>query len=128
MSNIKKDLMNEIEKKVKKHQLLKKRAQERNTVEAFVINFIDNVDDINQVVSSQIEWEFSVNNALNNLRMQVMSLDRQAKVNVNWLKPEDAKALPRVNNVVITWSKMYQTLNGNCEPTLSLDSTSLLFK
>jgi len=124
MSEVKRQLLKEIEDRIAKRKEAKARAINRNTVEAFVLAFISNVEEINTMVSSPEEWEINVENAMNNLQSQVMSFDNDVRVYVSWHQENDS--LPVVNGVTIKWSKAYQA-KENCDPELFLDVTELLF-
>lgn len=125
MSEVKKKLLEEIDQRIAKRKEAKARAITRNTIDAFVLTFIKNIEDLNTVAASQRDWEFNANLALNNLMMQMQSYDRGVKLDVSWYTQEESR-LPEVNGVLIKWSPAYQKEN-NCEPELFVDVTTLLF-
>lgn len=124
MNDIKKKLLEEIDRKVARRKAAKERALYNNTINAFVQSFMNNIDDINTVASNEVEWQFAAETALNSLTQQIRSYDSRARVDVSWFGQEGEK--PRVNGVTIKWSPEYQRIQS-CDPELFIDVTTLMF-
>lgn len=124
MKNIKDELFKEIEERIKKKNEARERALNKSTLEAFVLAFIKNIEEISMMTTNKIEWQMHAENAIHSLRGQIHSFDNYAKLEVSWLEEEDRP--PTVNGVTIKWSRQYQKLH-NCDSELFLDVTELLF-
>ena len=124
MSNVKKDLLAEIDRKVIKHREARERAITRNTIDAFVLAFIKNAEEINTMVGSDGEWTANIRRAEDTLLEQIRSFDSYATCTTSWVR--STEHLPAVNGVLIKWSPTYQK-TMNCDPELFVDVTSLLF-
>jgi hypothetical protein len=124
MGNVKKDLLAEIDRKVKKKQESKDLAAQRSTVESFVLQFIDNVEESNRV-EDEVDATMLAQFALENLRSQIKSLDPKGECEVSWHREDGQKSV--VNGVTIKWSGHYQVTH-QCEPHLFIDATEVLFR
>lgn len=124
MSNVKKDLLAEIDRKVIKHREAKERAITRNTIDAFVLSFIKNVEELNYMPKDDRDWGVMVHFAQDALTDQIRSFDSHATCTISWVDQDEH--LPIVNGVLISWSPAYQKAM-NCDPELFVDVTSLLF-
>lgn len=124
MNEIKKKLIEEIDRRIQKKKEARERALEKSTLEAFVLAFIKNVEEINTIATNEVEWQMHVDNAVQSLKGQICSFDNSAKLEVSWFEEEGKP--PVVDGVTIKWSRFYQKLN-NCDPELFLDVTELLF-
>jgi len=125
MSDVKKKLNEEIDKKIKRKRELRAQNVNKSIIDAFVLAFIANVEDVNTMVSDERSWLSLTSKAIEALEGQIRSFDWNMRLQVNWLQQEDK--LPLVNGVTITWSKEYQAKN-NCDEQLFVDATSLLFQ
>jgi hypothetical protein len=123
VNKIKDQLFDEINRRILRKKEMALRAIERNKIESFVLEYINNIEDIKQKpLGSDHVWLFC-QEAEVALRRQVQSFDHGANVEVSWTQEEN----PQVNGVLIKWSNTYQ--QKHCiEPELFIDITSLLFK
>lgn len=123
MSDIKDKIWQEINDRIAKRKEARARAINNNTIEAFVLGFIKNIEDINTYTTNEVEWQVGAMNALNNLKAQMMSFDKRVNIEISWYTEEGKP--PVVNGVIIKWSRPYQ-IENNCDPELFLDVTMLL--
>lgn len=124
MANVKKQLLDEIDRRIARKREMKDRAAQRNTVEAFVVSFIKNIEDINMVATDPLLWQVMANVAVNALHDQLKTIDSRCDVNVTWCTAEGQK--PAVNGVTIRWSR-FHVLRHDVEPELFIDAAEMLF-
>ena len=125
MNDTKKKLLEEIDRKIKRKKKMASRAIERNTIEAFVIAFMEEVTDINNISTTTETWAVLYPAAQKSLVSKLQTFDPKCSIEISWNR-ENEKAL-QVNGVLVRWSPQYQ-LKNNCEPELFIDIISLLFK
>lgn len=123
MSDVKKNLLKEIEDKIKRKMELREQIAKRNQLDTFVLNFISNVEEISESINDQDMWMDMVELAIKSLDESIKSLDARSTTAISWAEGNR----PQVNGVLVRWSAQYQEKN-NCEPELFVDMTSLLFK
>lgn len=124
MSDVKAKLLEEINQKIEKRRQAKKRAAQNNTVEAYVLDLIKNIEEIAPMVTNDIEWQLLAKQAVNSFEQRMKSIDPTCNVFVNWHE-SDGKP-PQIYNVNIKWSKYYVN-KENCDQELTVDATELLF-
>jgi hypothetical protein len=122
MSNVKRDLMKEIEAKVARKKMLSKQVSRQKTVANWVAEFFTEYEKIKKMDENSAPYSISFTHlAVNKLELQLRSLDR--KCYVSFRKPDDGS-----NPVVeIKWSQLFIQTN-NCEETLVLDASSAFFQ
>ena len=122
----KKDIMNEIERRIARKKEVVRKAIAKSSIEAFVSAFIDNITEINEIAGSDAgTWGALYPAAQQALIVQLQNIDKFCSIDVSWVH-KDGEA-PQVNGVLIKWSKNYQIINS-VEPELFVDSLSLIFK
>lgn len=127
MSDVKKKLMEEISKKADRMKARKQEiANREKNVEAFVLKEMKDIDDaststINSSLGPAIQ-DFYVGA----LGQRLKTLDEGCKVEISWAPQNDGESVPRLNGVLIKWSKGYQVAN-KCDPELFIDIANLLF-
>lgn len=125
MNSIKKDLLAEIDRKIQRKKDAAARAIERNTINAFVQVYMDNVEEIRGMsfddMSAWWTLEWAASDALLG---QIQSFDNNASVQIIWQDKETPN--PKVNGVLIKWSQEHQKKWG-VEPELFVDILSMLF-
>ena len=120
MSNVKRDLMKEIEAKVARKKQLSKQASRQKTVANWVAEFFTEYDKTRKLDGDNSYQHFT-SLTLNRLAIQLRALDR--KCTVDFREPEDGS-----NPVVeIRWSTRFIQAN-NCEEVLALDASSAYFQ
>lgn len=119
MSDIKKDLMKEIEAKVARKKQLAQQVSRQKTVANWVAEFFSEYEKTKKLDEGSLYQSFAAL-ALNRLSIQLRSLDRKCTVD---FKQED------INNptVEINWSQRFIQAN-NCEAVLVLDASSAFFQ
>jgi hypothetical protein len=125
VNDTKKKLLQEIDAKIARKKEMAARAIERNTIEAFVLAFINNVEEINNMGLDATTWGTLYPAAQNSLLGQLQSLDPRCEIEVSW-RDKDSEA-PQVNGVLIKWSSLHQVKHG-VEPELFIDIMTILFK
>lgn len=125
MSDVKKDLLNEIADKIKRKMELRAKIAQRNLLDSFVLSFIENVEEISESINDRDAWMDMVELAMQALDSSIKSLDSKSTMTVSWQQIENMH--PQVNGVLVRWSSRHQAKHG-CEPELFVDMTSLLFK
>lgn len=124
MSDIKKKLMETIETKAKQKQELRNEiALRHNNVETFVIKFINDMEDMVADTASTNLLAPLVDLYKGSLEAQIKVIDPHANIEIKWI---DSGSQPRINGILIKWSKDYQEKN-NSDEQLFIDATSLLF-
>lgn len=117
--------MEEIDRKIARKKEMAARAIERNTIDAFVLAFIENVEEINRLSTNVTVWGALYPSAENSLWGQLQSIDSDCKIEVSW-RDRESEA-PQVNGVLIKWSWDHQQKSG-VEPELFVDIMTLIFK
>lgn len=112
---MKRTALEEIELRIAKKKELKNKLLEKNTPKGYVLQFIKNIEELNELKFKDHSMIEAVRRAKNLLQDQISSIDPLASVAIDWTNEdsEDAYMLC-VDQVTITWSKKYQELN-KCE-------------
>jgi hypothetical protein len=127
MSSVRDALLKEINDKIERKKKLREEVARRNDdVEVFVMNLMNEVDDMMSKTVNTDLWEALVPAYVNSLENRIKSLDRDARVEVSWHTSDTPGVPNRINGVLIKWSPAYQ-LKHSCEPERFIDPTSLLF-
>jgi hypothetical protein len=121
----KRDVLQEIEKRILRKEEAKKRVAENSTVEGFVLQFIKNIEDNNDFGGDHYDWDLLFRHAKNVLASQLDTIDPTCAFNVSLYAPEGQK--PVVNGVTVKWSQGYQARHA-CDAELFIDATLLLFR
>jgi hypothetical protein len=124
-SDTKKKLLQEIDEKVKRRKELRAQIVNKNILDAFVLNFIENVEDANIIAADEFEWKYLANAAREALEQRIKSWDAYSTIEISWYETDEKR--PQVNGVLIKWSAAYCQQQA-CEPELFIDATSLLLK
>jgi hypothetical protein len=120
MSNVKRDLMKEIETKVARKKALAQQVSRQKTIATLVADFFTEYEKVRKMDSGSFYANFEML-VIQSLRAKMSNIDR--KCVVNFRKPEDGS-----NPVVeIKWSQSFVQTN-NCEETLVLDASSAFFQ
>jgi hypothetical protein len=126
MSNTKGGLLAQIAAKVKrKKELREEIASRKDNIEAFALKMIN---DIEEMIATTANTSLLASLAPlygKSFEQQVKVIDPGSSVDIQWL--DSGNGIPRVNGILIKWSKEYQDKN-NCDEQLFVDVTSLLFK
>jgi hypothetical protein len=112
---MKRTALEEIELRIAKKKELKNKLLEKKTPKGYVLQFIKNIEELNELKFKDHSMIEAVRRAKNLLQDQISSIDPLASVAIDWTNEdsEDAYMLC-VDQVTITWSKKYQELN-KCE-------------
>lgn len=119
MSNIKKDLMKEIEAKIARKKVVAQQVSRQKTVANWVAEFFTEYEKTKNMDTNSLYQPF-LSLALNRLNIQLRSLDRKCSVD---FRPSDASD----PTVEIRWSKRFIQTN-NCEEVLVYDASSAYFQ
>lgn len=119
MSNVKRDLMKEIEAKVARKKVLAKQVSRQKTVANWVAEFFTEYDKTKKLEQGSLFQPFAAL-ALNRLNIQLRGLDR--KCFVNFRPAEDGNP-----TVEIQWSKRFIQANS-CEEVLVFDAAAAFFQ
>lgn len=120
MSNVKRDLMKEIEAKVAKKKLLAQQVSRQKTVAQWVADFFKEFETTRKIEEGDF-WRPLAHLALNRLNIQLRSIDRHCSVN---FAEGDEDGTPLVE---IHWSADFIQKN-NCEAVLVFDASSAFFQ
>lgn len=123
MSDAKKKMMEEIDRRVARKKELQADIINRNIIEGFVLAFISNVDELQLMCNDAFDFQRMAYPAQATLLEQLRSYDHNCEIEISWHEAEGEH--PQVNGVLIKWSPKYQKAM-NCEPELFVDVTSLL--
>lgn len=118
MSNIKRDLMKEIEAKVARKKQLAQQLSRQKTVANWVAEFFTEYENTRKV-EKPTEYQFLAYMAINRLAIQLRAIDRKCVVDLR-----DSDGVPVVE---IRWSAPF-ILANNCEEVLVLDASSAFFQ
>lgn len=119
MSDTKKKLIEEINRKAKRIAEKRSEANSNKTVEAYVFEFFRQVDDANQQVD-EVKRTF-IAYSIDSLQSKIRNIDNRAKIDIVWLSDEK-----KVQGVTIMWSPQYIKVH-NVDPTLYIDVSQMLF-
>jgi len=126
MGDSKGGLLAQIAAKVKrKKELREEIASRKDNIEAFALKMIN---DIEEMIATTANTSLLASLAPlygKSFEQQVKVIDPGSSVNIQWL--DSGNGIPRVNGILIKWSKEYQDKN-DCDELLFVDVTSLLFK
>ena len=126
MANTKDGLLAQIAAKVKRKKELREEIATRNeNIEAFAMKMINDMEDM---IASTQNTSLLTSLAplyVKSFEERVKVVDPGSSVDVQWFDGEND--VPRINGILIKWSKEYQDKN-KCEEQLFVDVTSLLFK
>lgn len=119
MSNVKADLLKQINNSVARKKLLAKEASREKTIAYWVSEFFVEYEKVKKLDSGHNNTFSSL--ALNKLTIQLRNLDRRCSV--LFKEPEDGTS-PVVE---IHWSSKYSAAN-NCEDVIVFDASSAFFQ
>ena len=126
MGNVKDGLLAQIARKVKRKKELREEIASRNeNMEAFALKMINDLEDM---IASTANTSLLASLAplyAKSFEERVKVVDSGSSVDVQWF--DGGNGVPRVNGILIKWSKDYQVKNS-CEEQLFIDVTSLLLK
>jgi hypothetical protein len=128
--SIKDDLLKKINARVKrKKDLSEEIAKRSENVEVFVVKMIEEIEEalISTVNTSLFEAPHFRQYYVKSVEGRIRTLDNDATIEVSWHESVVNNSIPRVNGILIKWSKQYQ-IEHSCEEQLFVDLTSLLFK
>lgn len=125
MSDIKKKLLEEIDRKIARKKEIRAGAVDRNTYQSYVLEFIKDMEDLSIGKVSGDTWLVMMQLSLEKLEKQMQTVDFACKLDVSWHTIEGKD--PQVNGVLIKWSSHYQAKH-NIDPELMVDIASLLLK
>lgn len=114
---MKRTALEEIEKRIAKKKELKNKILEKKTAKGYVLQFIKNIEELNDLKFNDSSSLMSaVKRAKNLLQEQISTIDPLASIDIDWINDDynDNAFMLCVNHVTITWSKKYQELN-KCE-------------
>lgn len=127
MSDVKKSLLEQIAAKVLRKKLLKEEISHRSeNVEAVALNMINEMEDM---IATTVNTSLAASLAplyAKSFESKIKVMDSGCEVVVQWVDASEGE-IPRINGILIKWSKEYQVKN-NCEEQLFVDVMSLLFK
>jgi hypothetical protein len=119
-------LLDQIAAKIKRKKELREEIAHRNeNIEAFAIKMINDMEEMIASTANTSLLHSLVPLYAKSFEGRVKAIDPGSTVDVQWT--EDANSMPRINGILIKWSKSYQDKN-NCEEQLFVDVMSLLFK
>jgi hypothetical protein len=119
MSNVKRDLMKEIEAKVARKKVVAKQVSRQKTVANWVAEFFTEYEKTKNLDAGSIYHSFAAL-ALDRLSIQVRGIDR--KCFVDFRRHDDGNP-----TVEIRWSKPFIQANS-CEEVLVFDASSAYFQ
>ena len=126
MSKIKDGLLAQIAAKVKRKKELREEIASRNdNIEAFAIKMINDMEEMIATTANTSLLASLAPLYAKSFEERVKAVDPGSSVNVQWF--DGGNGVPRVNGILIKWSKEYQDKN-KCEEQLFVDVTSLLLK
>jgi hypothetical protein len=125
MSDVKKKLLEEIDRKIAKKKAIRAQSQEKNTYEAYILEFIKDMEDLSLGKIEGDTWLVMMQISLARLEEQMKKVDWGCKIEISWHTIEGKD--PQVNGVLIKWSPYYQMKNS-VYPELFVDVASLLLK
>ena len=128
MNNIRKKLLEEIDNKIsRKKKLRQEIAKRKDDVEAFVLNLMEEVDDMMAKTVNTSLHQVLIPTYIRSLENDIRSLDPKAKIEVSWHTSTEQGVPNRINGILIKWSSDYQIKN-DCEAERYIDTLSLLLK
>jgi len=128
MSDIRKKLMEEIEKKTKRHKEARSHADVNKTVEGVVFDFFRNIEQARQVHNNEFYDKVIFKEAWRSMKDRLKSIDHNVKHKMKWNIDQDDIDWPHniVQGITITWSVEYLK-DKNIYPTLYIDVGQMLF-
>jgi len=122
----KKTLLQEIADKIKRKKELREEIATRNeNIEAFAMKMINDMEDMIANTQNTSLLVSLVPLYAKGFEERVKTVDPGCSVDVQWFDSEND--VPRINGILIRWSKSYQEKN-KCEEQLFVDVTSLLLR
>lgn len=118
----KKDLLKEIDEKIKRKQELREQVADKSTIEGFVMEFMHDIEELPQYGPGPFHTLAALSKI--SLTDKLKRFDRGVEIDVSWHAEEGLA--PQVNGVLIKWSRDYQQLH-DIDPELFVDVTQLLF-
>lgn len=125
MNDVKKKLLEEIDRKIARKKQIRAHTVENNTHEAYIMAFIRDMEDLRVGKIEGDTWFAMMTLSLQKLEEQMRTLDFGCNIEISWYTNEGKD--PQVNGVLIKWSPYYQAKN-NLEPELFIDIVNLLFR
>jgi hypothetical protein len=126
MGKIKDGLLAQIAAKVKRKEELREEIASRGkNIEEFVLKMINDMEDMMSTTVNTSLLAALAPLYAKSFEGQIKAIDSGSTVDIQLI--DGADGIPRVNGILIKWSKEYQSTN-NCEEQLFVDVTSLLFK
>lgn len=126
--SVKKDLLAEIDKRVKKRQDKKVEAANNKSLETAVFEFFRNIEESRQIHNGNKYDAVLFSQAQAALQERVRGFDRGTKVSIEFNVNPDPQSWTEetVRGVTIWWSRAY-IAKHNVDPTLYIDVSSMLF-
>ncbi len=123
-----KSIWDQINEKVKRKKDLKEEIASRpNNVEQFVLDMVNEIDEtLVSTVNTSLAPVLAAYH-VKSLHERMKTIDTDVEIEIIWQGDGKDGNLPRIDGVVINWSKEYQEAN-NCEAQLFISVASLLFK
>jgi len=128
MSNVKKDLLKEIEAKAQKIRDRRITAANNKTLEDAVFDFFRNIEDSRLVHGGQMYDPNLFQQAKKSLEERIRGFDPGAKISVEFNVSEDHRSWEQqqVRGATIWWSRTYIAKN-NVDPSYFIDVSQMLF-
>ena len=128
MSDIRKKLMEQIEKKTKRHKEARSHADINKTVEGVIFDFFRNIEQARQIHNNEFYDKVVFREAWRSMKDRLKSIDHKVKHKMEWNIDKDDIDWPHntVRGVTIIWSADYLK-DKNIYPTLYIDVGQMLF-
>lgn len=128
MSNIKKDLLKEIEKKAQKIRDTRIVAANNKTLEAAVFDFFRNAEDSRKLHNGERYDHTLMIQARRSLQERINGFDKGSKISIEFNVSDDLTSWQeqQIRGVTIWWSKAYIKKN-NVDPSYFIDISQMLF-
>ena len=127
MSKAKQDVLDMINKKMKRNKEIKKKTSIDKTYKQDVLLFLERLEDIYASATDPIEFDVLLEQACKILDRELKKEDPYVQAEVNWNNPKDWRTM-RALGVTITWSNYYQNLYPNSHAMEYIDATDLIFE
>lgn len=126
--SIKKQLLAEINKKASKIRERRVEAASNKTLESYIFEFFRNIEESRQLHGGKKYDETLFSNAKKSLERCIRTIDRHAKISVEFNVSDDLSSWEEqlVRGVTIWWGQAH-IIHNNVDPSLYIDVTQTLF-
>lgn len=127
MSKAKQDVLDMIDKKIKRNREIKRRTKQEKTYRESILLFLERLEDVYLTAKDPIEFDVLLERACKILDRELKREDPYIQAEINWNNAKDFTHM-RALGVTLHWSNYYKKLHPEVQDMEYVDATSLIFE